>query len=145
MVNNFKIAALPQTFIEPVWHLIEPHIARVTEIVDDETTPMHIKEKALIGEVLIITISEGDKIIAALTADIRTYDTGMKALHLPHLGGDKFFQWRDQLNIVVNAIAKDFDCQQLRIVGRRGWVKALKDLGWEEQYVVLKKDIGDAI
>jgi hypothetical protein len=138
---SYKIAALPQTLIEPMWSAVEPHLARVTDIVSDETTTKHIREKALTGEVLIIVICKGADIIAAMTADIRTYDTGLKALHIPQLGGDDFFEFRDQLDLVITAIAKDFGCDQLRVIGRRGWVKALKDLGWEEQYVVLKKDL----
>jgi hypothetical protein len=139
---SYKIAALPQTLVQPVWPLIVEHLERVVALVSDETTIEHILERALSGEVLIIVISKGEAIVAALTADIRTYDTGLNALHIPHLGGEDFDEWRDQLDSVLYAIAKDFNCNQLRIVGRRGWVKALKDLGWEEQYVVLKKDIG---
>jgi hypothetical protein len=139
---SYKIAALPQTLIEPMWETVKPHLERVIELVADETTIEHIFDKALSGEVLIIVICKGVDIIAAMTADIRSYDTGLKALHIPQLGGDDFFEWRDQLDSVLFAIAKDFNCSQLRIVGRRGWVKALKDLGWEEQYVILKKDVG---
>lgn len=138
---NYKIAALPQTLVEPMWPMVEPFIARVIGLVEEETTSACIKEKAIAGDVLIIVICKGADIIAAMTADIRVYDTGLKALHMPQLGGDEFFEWRDQLNDVVTAVAKDFGCDQLRIIGRRGWVKALKDLGWEEQYVVLKKDL----
>lgn len=138
---SYKIAALPQTLIEPMWNSVVPHLERVIELVADETSLDSIFQKSLSGEMLIILICEGASIIAAVTAEIRIYDSGFKALHIPQLGGDKFFEWRDQLDSVLNAIAKDFNCSQLRIVGRRGWIKALKDLGWEEQYVVLKKEV----
>lgn len=138
---SYKIAALPQTLIEPVWPMITPHLEKVLDLVSDELTLEGIKSKAISGDILILTVCKGPDIIAALTLEIRTYETGLRVLHLPHLGGDEFFEWRPQMDTVVESIAKDFDCHQLRIVGRRGWIKALKDLGWEEHYVVVKKDL----
>lgn len=140
---SYKIAAVPQTLVESVWHMLEPHIKRVVEIVDEETTIDTVKEKAICGDVLLLAISKESDIIAVMTLDIRDFDTGMKALFIPMLGGDEFFEWFDQAFAVVKAIAKDFGCSQIRAAGRRGWTKALRPHGWEEQYTIIKYDIGD--
>ncbi len=141
---TYKIAALPQPLIEPIWPLVAPHIARVVKMVDDETTLEHVKAKALAGDVLIVAVSKGSDVIAAFTADIREFDTGMKALYIPMLAGDNLNEWLHQAMNVMHAVAKDFKCDQMRACGRRGWTKVLKDIGWEEQYTVIKFDVEKA-
>lgn len=138
---TYKLAAIPQTLVEPIWAQLEPHIARVVSIVDEETTIEVVKEKAISGDVLLLSVCKGTDIIAVLTMDIRDFDTGMKALYIPMLAGDEFFEWFDQAFTVVKAIAKDFGCSQIRAAGRRGWTKALKPHGWEEQYTIIKYDV----
>ena len=137
-MSEYKIAAIPQTLVEAVWDRLTPHIERVIAIVDEETTIEHVKSKALSGNLLVLAICKDSDIIAALTLDIRDFDTGMKALYIPMLGGDEFFDWYEQAFEVVKAIAKDFKCTQIRAAGRRGWTRALKSIGWEEQYTVIK-------
>jgi hypothetical protein len=140
-MSAYKIAAIPQTLIEAVWDKVLPHIARVVELVEDETTVEHVKTKAISGELLILAICNEAKVVAALTLEVRTFDTDMKALYIPMLGGDEFFDWYEQAFEVVKAIAKDFNCVQIRAAGRRGWTKTLKHIGWEEQYVVIKYNV----
>lgn len=139
---TYKIAALPQTLVDPLWPNLEPHLARVVELVSDETSLEIVKQKAISGEVLILVVVKGPDIIAVLTGDIRDYDTGLKVMHIGMLGGDDFFEWRNQMQDVLVAISMDFCCDQVRIVGRKGWQRALKDIGWEEQYTVMKFDTG---
>jgi len=140
-MSEYKIAAIPQTLVKSIWDRLAPHIARVIEIVDEETTIEHVKTKAISGDLLILAICKCDDIVAVLTLDIRDFDTGMKALYIPMLGGDEFFNWYEQAFEVVKAIAKDFKCTQIRAAGRRGWPKALKSIGWEEQYTVIKYNV----
>jgi hypothetical protein len=138
---TYKIAAIPQTLVEPIWDKILPHIKRVVDIFDDETTVEHVKNKAIAGDLLILAICRGANIVAVLTLDIRELDTGIRALYMPMLGGDEFFDWYEQTFEVVKAIARDFKCTQIRAAGRRGWIRAVKPIGWKEQYTIIKYDM----
>ena len=44
----------------------------------------------------------------------------------------------------MQEFAEDNNCDVIRIVGRRGWVKALKPYGYHSQHVVLEKEVTDA-
>ena len=141
-MSEYKIAAIPQMLVETIWDRLTPHIERVVKIVDEETTIEHVKNKAISGDLLILAICKDVDIIAAITLDIRDFDTGMKALYIPMLGGDEFFEWYEQAFEIIKTIAKSFGCSQIRAAGRRGWPRALKSIGWEEQYTIIKYDMG---
>jgi len=138
---TYKIAAIPQTLVESIWDKILPHIRRVVDLFDDEATVEHVKNKAVAGDLLVLAICKEADIIAVLTLDIRVLDTGIRVLYMPMLGGNEFFDWYEQTFEVVKAIAKDFNCTQIRGAGRRGWIKAVKPIGWKEQYTVIKYDM----
>lgn len=44
---------------------------------------------------------------------------------------------------LIEAFAKQNDCDSLQLCGRIGWVKVLNKYGFNQQYVVLDKPLGD--
>lgn len=42
---------------------------------------------------------------------------------------------------VLEALAKDLNCQRIFIEGRRGWARQLAQFGYAEQYVVVTKKV----
>ena len=135
---RFKIAALPVTLIELLWDRLEPFIDNVVRYSHNEATTETAKEQMLAGNVLTVVVCEDQEIIALTLLEIRTFDTGEKALFIPIFGGSKMAEWTDQMLNVLHAIAKDFGCTQLRGIGaRKGWVRYLKTKGWEEYSVTV--------
>lgn len=53
-------------------------------------------------------------------------------------------EWMDRFLDIVKAIAKDFNCTELRgIAARKGWMRKLKPLGWSEVSTIIKCDVGE--
>lgn len=141
-MSQYKVAAIPVTLIEALWDRLVPHLERVVAIVEDEINIDKVKEHAMNGDVLLVTICKGPDIIAVLTMDVRVFDTGIKALYLPMIGGDEMYEWADQFLTVAKAIAKDFGCTQLRgMAARKGWTRFVKERGWQESYMVIKCEL----
>ena len=142
--NKYVMAALPITMIEIMWPKIEPFIQSVADIANGEITCDGVKRRALSGETLIVVICKGPDVIAANVLDIMEFDSGLRALYIPIVGGSEMDEWLDQFFLVAKAIAKDFNCTELRgLATRKGWLRRLKDMGWVEITSVIKCDVGE--
>jgi hypothetical protein len=42
---------------------------------------------------------------------------------------------------VVAPQAKDIGCKDLTLVGRKGWLKVLKETNWKQKYIYLSKEL----
>ncbi len=57
------------------------------------------------------------------------------------LGGDKFKEWRDEADALLNAFGKEHNCEYIELFGRKGWGKVLKDLNYKEITRLFAKEI----
>lgn len=68
---------------------------------------------------------EGERIIAAMTTKIVVYPVG-KILMIMHMGGKWDGSFRNYLPR-LKQFGKSHGCKALRIIGRRGWERVLKE------------------
>lgn len=142
--DNLIIAAVPQTMLDLVWDRVVPHLEKPIALSHGEVTLESIKKRLLSGDVLLITVSRGTEIIAVNTVEVRTCESGLRALFIPLIGGSEMDEWMDRFLDIVKAIAKDFNCTELRgIAARKGWMRKLAPLGWSEVSTIIKCDVGD--
>ena len=57
------------------------------------------------------------------------------------LGGDKFKEWRDEADALLNAFGKEHSCEYVELFGRKGWGRALKDIDYKEITRLFAKEI----
>lgn len=62
-----------------------------------------------------------------------------KYLHVFLAGGD--LSEIKTTNDSLKAAAKDLGCAGVTLAGRRGWIKALKDIGWRESCTTVMTDL----
>jgi len=79
-------------------------------------------------------IAESTDIVAALVTTIQTKDDTTYCLLLC-AGGSAMNEWADCLPALEDW-ARDNGCSELRIYGRRGWIR---QLGFEEMYTASRK------
>lgn len=142
--DNLVIAAIPQTMIDLIWDRVAPQLERPIALSHGEVTLESIKRRLITGDVLLITVSRGTEIIAVNTVEVRESESGLRALYIPLIGGSEMEDWMDRFLDIVKAIAKDFNCTELRgIAARKGWMRKLKPLGWSEVSTIIKCDVGE--
>lgn len=142
--DRLVIAAIPATLVELVWPQVEPLLMKAVERSHGEADINALKSTTLLGDTLIVTVSEGTKIIAASTLEVRQFDTGLKTLYVSFVGGERIGEWLHRFFEVCKAIAKDLNCSELRAVSvRKGWMRKLQALGWEEISTVIKCELGE--
>lgn len=138
------ISAVPPSLVPLIWDKVLPHIEKPIKLSHGEVTVESIKKRLEIGQAMLITVSRGTTIIAVNTVEVREYESGVRTLAIPLIGGSEMNEWMDRFLDIVKAIAKDLNCTELRgIAARKGWMRVLRSKGWEELSTVIKCNVGD--
>lgn len=139
---NYHFAVIPTNLIEVMWDKIEPHVQRVVDASACEITCESVKQKALDDKSSIVVVCKGNQIVAVNTVEVCTYDSGMKALLIPVVGGTEAFEWGPAFLAECNQLAKSLGCSEMRgFSTRESWKRVLKNYGWYESHFVIKRDV----
>jgi len=140
--DDISIAACPANMVGLIWNRVAPIIQRVVDRSPDDLTLFTIQERLVSGQNLLITIARGSEIIAVNVLDVKVLDSGKRILYIQVTGGDDLDDWMPQFLDVAKAIGKDYNCTEIRgMTARKGWMKKLKQYGWEETFHTIRCDI----
>jgi hypothetical protein len=127
----------PYTMIKR-WDELLSHIERVVAVSNNEFSSESIKQRVLSGNGIMMVVYENDKIKAVNTAEVVTYDSGLRALLIPIFAGEDMFTWGPEWLEMLSEIAREYNCTELRgLAVRNGWIRALKNYGWKENHIVM--------
>mgnify|MGYP001074508027 CR=1 FL=1 len=142
--DRIIIAAVPPTMIPLIWDKVEPEILKPIKLSHGEVTLESAKHRLETGQSMLITVSRGTKILAVNTVEVREFESGVRTLAIPLIGGSEMDQWMDRFLEIVKAIAKDLNCTELRgVAARKGWMRVLRNKGWEELSTIVKCNVGE--
>ena len=133
---------IPINLIPTLWPQLLPLVQLVVDASAGEITCASVLNKAMSGECSIVAVIRTDNgaIVALNTMEICTYDSGMKALLIPIVGGTEAFEWGPDFLAECNQLAKATGCSEMRgFSTRESWKRVLKDYGWEESHFVIKR------
>ena len=130
-MNTLKIAVVPAVMVEVIWPLVLPLIQLVVEKAPDEVDVDIMKQALIDGQEWMVTISDGPEIVAVNILKIHVFDTGVRTLYIPIIGGSRMDEWMKPFLDMAHAAARDMNCTELRgIACRKGWLRKLKDYDW---------------
>lgn len=137
--NGYVISAIPADMIDVMWPLVEPHLQRVIDVAHGELTLYSLRERLKSAFSILIAINKGKDIIAVNTLEIRDFDSGLRALFIPVVGGNDMNEWMDDFLKVAKSIAIEHGCSELRgIAVRKGWIRKLEPEGWETLHQIVR-------
>ena len=138
-MSELDIVVVTADRINEVWPQVKPLMERVVKKAPDDMSIYKTRTRLYEGLTLLVTISEGSKIVAINTLTVETLDSGMKILCIPITSGDRMDEWLERFLEVARAIARDHGCEELRGLSvRKGWMKVLAEHGWKESHVIIK-------
>ena len=131
----YKISILTPEQAVGVWDNVEPYVEQVVGITHGRATAAETLNRILQdhANLWIVYDPDGIKITGFMLTRVNQY-AATKLLTVEMLAGDDFDEWIDQANEALILFAKHFECEGLELIGRRGWVKKLRRLHWEEKY-----------
>jgi hypothetical protein len=97
----------------------------------------------------LFVVMDGDDLMAAATAWLGVHnETGVKYVEVKLIGGREHRKWLQELDNVIGAAARGAGATRMLAIGRAGWWKTIRHMGWErsgeiEDQQVFTRDWGD--
>ncbi len=89
----------------------------------------------------LVAVDDDDEITGVAVTEVRVAATGTRVLHIVALAGDNFEEWQEEGDRVLRQWARSIEAPVVQMVGRKGWAKRLKHLGWQEDAVMMTLDL----
>lgn len=80
--------------------------------------------------------------IAAFTTRVIEYPR-LKTLSCQFCGGHGVRDWAEQVDDLLNNIAREFGCTAIEMTGRKGWTRVLPS-SWKEEFILYRREVTSA-
>jgi len=138
---SYTVSAVLPALVELLWPMVIVHLQDAIDQSNGESTEESIRRDLNNADAILVVIYKESKIYGAAVVRERVFDTGIAAIFVGLLGGTNMVDWIDDAYSVAKAIGKDLGCTAMYCVGRDGWEKALKHIGFKKAYTVLINSI----
>lgn len=135
------VGAIKKEIVPIVWPVVLPMLEAPIEHSNGELCIQDMFDRICNGELLLLTIQENEKVVAAVTIEKREFASGKSILNVTTAGGSDMHLWMKLLDTTLNRLAKDYDCEEIYIVGRPGWERMLKNIGYGKVHTVVSKKV----
>lgn len=105
--------------------------------IDEVSCKNHVED----GDLLVAAVYDDQTLVAVVAFELLLFITGKRALNIQLAGGASLDDWFERIDEVSNLLAKARDCSEVYIVGRAGWQRKLKHLGYKVAHTVLHKEV----
>ena len=130
-----KIVPIPNDLLDYIWPDVAGFIQQVVDVSSEEITLDSTLHNLKQGNGQLVVILDGPRILAATILSIKHYDSGLKALYIPIMGGSKLHDWGEQFLEFCRRV------DELRTNGRKGWTKLMQPYGWEEISTIIRQKL----
>lgn len=139
------VSLVPPSEVQGVWPKIRKYVVGVEEIADGRATVIDIFSDIMDGKMLLWVVFKTDpetndtEFLAFSCTSIRDYPK-KRVLFIDYIGGDNMDLWLGNLNETLSTFGASQECEGLEAIGRRGWERAIKKIGWLPVYTIYEKN-----
>lgn len=140
-MSKYVVTAVHPIYVPVIWQQVADYISDAISYSNGEKDIQHVYDELMNGDSNLVIIYFEQTIYGAAILSKRIFDTGKSALFVSLLGGINMNEWIEDAHFVANKIAKDLCCDSIYCVGRQGWEKALKGIGYDKAYTILSIEV----
>ena len=142
-VDFFRV--LPE-YIDRIWPKVEPFLKKGVDASRGRfDMPSLYREITTGAQHLWIFVKDDDEVVAAMTTQFVYYPLRVN-LCVPFIGSDDESigkdDWRRMMLKLIEW-AKLYGCSAVEALGRRGWTRVFRDIGFEESFVNIEREVSD--
>lgn len=126
--------------ITPIWGEVSEMLAPAVEHAKGETTLDAVFDSLMKDECKLIIARDGGEIKACGTIFMKMFPS-KKVCQVSLCGGTDMKAWCDGALTIVEKISRDAGADAVYIQGRKGWVRRLKNLGYNEYSTLVVKEL----
>jgi hypothetical protein len=139
---EYILSGVVSNHVPEVWDDVKHFVQVALDKTEGEIGLKDVYKSILDKDMQLWTLNdEGPYPIGALVTQIINYPQ-KKACRYVTLGGDVHGDF-DVITKIIERWAKSNGCERMEIIGRKGWTKSLKKLGYAEAYSYVTKDMSD--
>lgn len=117
-----------------IWDRVAEHLGPACESSHGQETLGTARQSLIKGTDGLFVVVDGDEIIGAVTYHVLDFDTGLRLLDIPLAGGVNMDSQMGAVVGMFNQLKSAFMCDRVRITGRKGWVRYLKQFGFVDTH-----------
>ena len=137
--SDSQISYVPPEDVGLIWKQIEPLLLKTLEIDGFAYMPKDIFD-SILKKIMQLWISWNGKtnvVEAAIVTEIIDYPR-LRSCRYFLAGGTNMKVWFNSMKEQIEQWAIQNNCQRIELVGRKGWVKWLKD--YKQKHIILMKE-----
>ena len=139
-MSDVHVAIVDFDLIEGVWPMVEPMLRMATDTSGGRYDTLTVLQDICNGKSSLWAVwTEADGVLAGFTTTIVDYPL-TRRLSIPFLGGNGFLEHLDAVDDAVTQYAKAHGCTGIEVIGRRGWQRALKRIGFDYSFTSICKE-----
>ena len=123
------------------WDEIYSFLKLAVDRSNGELDEVSCKNQVEDGGLLVAAVYEDEELIAVVCFELIIFTTGKRVINIQLAGGKNLDDWFEKMDEVSDSIAKMRDCSEVYIVGRAGWQRKLKQLGYKTTHTVLHREV----
>ena len=138
----FTFAFVPPNLIDALWADVAPLLGLVIGRLSDVFTMESEKKRLMDGTRDLLVVMENNKIIAVLTFNVATFDSGLTVLEVPIIAGKNMARWGDDAVQLLFGVARSAQCSELRGYGiKTAWKRIFKHYNVERVCTIFKMPV----
>ena len=131
------VSYVPPKNVKVIWSQVEPLLLRGIYYDDFSYDGRNLLD-GILNKDMQLWISWKDKVESAVLTQITEYPK-FKVCRWFLAGGFNMKHWIDEMKDQVETWAIQNKCKRIELVGRKGWLKTLKD--YEAKHIVMTKEL----
>jgi len=136
------VSLVPPEYVDKEWPHVADLLLKAILFSGGRWDIESVREEVRAGRQHLFLVYDEDKkeTKAAWTSKFVEYP-GSKALQTLFIGGSGYDEWFGEVNNLIKSWAEDNDCNFVEFIGRKGWERKLKKIGWTSEYCSYRMEV----
>ena len=117
-----------------IWDRVAEFLGPACDVSHGQETLGTARQSLIKGIDGLFVVLDGEDIIGAVTYHVLDFDTGLRLLDIPLAGGVDMGSQMPAVIDMFHQLKSAFMCDRVRIVGRKGWVRYMKQFGFVDTH-----------
>lgn len=123
-----------------IWDIVAEFLGPACDVSFGQETLGTARQSLIKGIDGLFVVLDGNEIIGAVTYHVMEYDTGLRLLDIPLAGGVDMDSQMPAVMGMFNHLKKAFMCDRIRITGRKGWIRYMKQFGFVDTHYTVEME-----
>jgi hypothetical protein len=132
--DHVKASIVEPKDLPPIWEEVAELLGPACDRSFGQETIQTLRASLMSGSEGLFVIETLEDIIGAVTYEVIIYNTGLRVLAINYAGGVAMESQMPEVIDMFHALRRRFMCDRVRIMGRKGWIRYMKQFGFKDTH-----------